>query len=74
MKILITGANGMLGSDLQEVLVDYDVIATGSKDLDISDYEVVMNKFSEFEPDFVIGLYSKPFWNYIYDVAFNVIK
>ena len=55
MKILITGANGMLGSDLQEVLVDYDVIATGSKDLDISDYEVVMNKFSEFEPDFVIN-------------------
>lgn len=55
MKILITGANGMLGSDLQEVLVDYDVIATGSKDLDITDYDVVMNKFNEFEPDFVIN-------------------
>lgn len=55
MKILITGANGMLGCDLQEVLADYDVIATGSKDLDISNYDMVISKFNEFKPDFVIN-------------------
>lgn len=55
MKILITGANGMLGKDLQESLVNYEIIATGSKDLDITDYDAVLNKFDEFKPDFVIN-------------------
>lgn len=55
MKILITGANGMLGYDLKEVLADYDVIATGSKDLDITNYNIIVSKFDELKPDFVIN-------------------
>ena len=55
MKILITGANGMLGCDLQEVLADYELVATGSKDLDITNYDMVITKFDEFKPDFVIN-------------------
>ena len=55
MKILITGANGMLGCDLQDVLADYELIATGSKDLDITNYDMVVSKFNEFKPDFVIN-------------------
>lgn len=55
MKILITGANGMLGCDLQEVLEDYELIATGSQDLDITNYDRVISKFDEFKPDFVIN-------------------
>lgn len=55
MKILITGANGMLGCDLQEVLADYEIIATGSQDLDITNYDRVISKFDEFKPDFVIN-------------------
>ncbi len=55
MKILITGANGMLGCDLQDVLADYELVATGSKDLDITNYDMVVSKFDEFKPDFVIN-------------------
>ena len=31
MKIMITGAYGMLGSDLREVLKNFELICTGSK-------------------------------------------
>ena len=55
MRILITGANGMLGYDLKEVLADYDVITTGSKDLDITNYNIIVSKFDELKPDFVIN-------------------
>ena len=37
MKILITGAYGMLGSDLRETLKNFELTCTGSKDLDITD-------------------------------------
>ena len=37
MKILITGAYGMLGSDLRETLKDHELFIAGHKDLDIAD-------------------------------------
>ncbi|MBQ6138661.1 MAG: dTDP-4-dehydrorhamnose reductase [Methanobrevibacter sp.] len=55
MKIMITGAYGMLGSDLREVLKNFELIATGSKDLDISDEEKVMDLICEKSPDLVIN-------------------
>ena len=55
MKIMITGAYGMLGSDLREVLKNFELICTGSKDLDISDEEKVMEFISEKSPDLVIN-------------------
>ena len=55
MKIMITGAYGMLGSDLREVLKNFELICTGSKDLDITDKEKVMEFISEKSPDLVIN-------------------
>ena len=55
MKILITGAYGMLGSDLRETLKNFELICTGSKDLDITDKEKVMDFITVKSPDFVIN-------------------
>ena len=55
MRILITGAYGMLGSDLREVLKNYDLIAAGSKDLDITDEDKVMEFINENSPEIVIN-------------------
>lgn len=40
-RILLTGASGMLGHDLQSVLADYDLTAMARADLDITDQEAV---------------------------------
>ena len=55
MKILITGAYGMLGTDLREVMKNHDVIATGSKDLDITDEKKCIEFISENKPEIVIN-------------------
>lgn len=55
MKILITGAYGMLGSDLREVLKNFELICTGSKDLDITDEEKVIDFINEKQPDLVVN-------------------
>ena len=55
MKILITGAYGMLGTDLREVLKNHEVIATGSKDLDITDEEKCIDFISRESPEIVIN-------------------
>ena len=41
MRYLITGANGMLGRDLQSVLDGRDVTALGRADLDVTDAAAV---------------------------------
>ena len=56
MKILITGAYGMLGSDLRDVLSSHEIIAAGSKDLDITDREKVLEFVKENSPDIVRNL------------------
>ncbi len=56
MKILITGSNGMLGHDLQEVLKDkHELILTTSETLDITDKDQAMNVICENKPDMVIN-------------------
>ena len=56
MKILITGSNGMLGHDLQEVLKDnHELILTTSKTLDITDKNQVLNLIREKKPDVVVN-------------------
>ena len=56
MNILITGANGMLGHDLQEVLSSrHELILTTSKTLDITDKENTIDFICEAEPDIVIN-------------------
>lgn len=56
MKILITGSNGMLGHDLQEVLKDkHELLLTTSKTLDITDKDKTIGFIVENKPDIVIN-------------------
>ena len=56
MKILVTGANGMLGQDLCPMLEDscYEVVETDVHNLDITDFNVVQDVLSNENPDYVI--------------------
>lgn len=55
-KVLVTGANGMLGQDLCPILQDfgYEVIKTDIDTMDITNINSVKNKFMEEIPDIVI--------------------
>lgn len=55
-KILITGANGMLGQDLVPILEDeeYEIVETDVDSLNITDFEQVKKVLSNEKPDFVI--------------------
>ncbi len=56
MKVLVTGASGMLGQDLCPILEDggYEVIEVNSSDMDITDIKAVESVISDCEPDIVI--------------------
>lgn len=56
MKILITGAKGMLGQDLCPMLEDegHEIIETDIQNMDITNFDEVSNVFDENKPDFVI--------------------
>lgn len=56
MKVLVTGATGQLGWDVMKELErrDIDCRGTGSKDLDITDRDAVMQYIETYRPDAVI--------------------
>lgn len=56
MKILVTGANGMLGQDLCPILEDegFDVIETDIHNMDFTDSKIVENVLQKNMPDYVI--------------------
>ena len=56
MKILVTGADGMLGSDLCPILQDegYEIVETSIKDFDISDYDKTKKFILEENPEIII--------------------
>lgn len=56
MKVLVTGANGMLGQDLCPILEDAGcfVIETDKDTLDITDFEKVNSFLNEVKPDMVV--------------------
>lgn len=54
-RILITGAEGQLGSELAETLAgEYEVIAVDKKDFDITEFKAVDNFISPSRPNAVI--------------------
>lgn len=58
MKILVTGSNGQLGSELRELSEDvsfWEFIFTDEKELDITREDNVDNFFASFKPDVVIN-------------------
>ena len=56
MKILITGANGMLASSVRKRLADgNELICTDVADLDITDLEAVKKKVAEIKPEYIIN-------------------
>ncbi|WGD38057.1 dTDP-4-dehydrorhamnose reductase [Lysinibacter sp. HNR] len=48
-RILITGAHGMLGEDLQRVLIEHDVTAFGRGDLDITNEAAVRSAVNDYD-------------------------
>lgn len=56
MKILVTGANGMLGQDLCPILEDegFEVVETDIDTLDITDIKNVEKVLGEEKPDYVV--------------------
>lgn len=57
-KILLTGARGMLGTDLCQQLsgMNFDILITDIEELDVRDAERVVITVAEFNPDLVIHL------------------
>lgn len=56
MRILLTGAKGQLGRSIRARLPEeWELIATDSQTLDITDEEAVMNMAKNFQPDVIIN-------------------
>lgn len=55
MKVLVTGANGQLGTDLCKTLTGFDVIALTHKDIEITDMDSVRDALNKYRPDVVIN-------------------
>ena len=55
-KILVTGANGMLGQDLCPILEDegFDVVETDVDTLDITNLDMVKDVISSQKPSIVV--------------------
>jgi dTDP-4-dehydrorhamnose reductase len=55
MKVLVTGANGQLGTDLCQVLQYLEVIPLTHKDIEIGDMDSVKQVFNKYKPDTIIN-------------------
>lgn len=55
-KVLLTGADGMLGQDLSAVLEDegFEVFETNRETLDVTDFSQAEKVLNKYKPDFVI--------------------
>ncbi len=55
MKILITGANGMLAKSVQERLKGNELICTDVADLDITNQDAVLEFVEKCKPDYIVN-------------------
>ncbi len=58
MRILVTGAKGMLGTDMCRILREqrHEVLATDIQEMDVREIELVMRTIESFRPETVIHL------------------
>lgn len=54
MKIMITGADGQLGTELQRALGKEDLFPVDIEELDITDFDAVIKEVNRFGPDLII--------------------
>ena len=54
MKIMITGANGQLGTALQSALIDHELTLVDLPEIDITDREAVFTAVSQAKPEVII--------------------
>ncbi len=54
MKVVVTGANGMLGKDLQRVFAGDDLVALKRDDLDITNLNESLKTIKRLQPDILI--------------------
>lgn len=54
-KVVLIGAQGMLGHDLAEIFSDYELMKLTHSDLDITSKEAVDAKISELCPDIIVN-------------------
>lgn len=55
MKILITGANGMLAKSVRKRLEGNEIICTDVEDLDITNFEAVKEFVAKIKPEYIIN-------------------
>jgi dTDP-4-dehydrorhamnose reductase len=53
MKVLVTGANGQLGTDLCKALQYFELIPLTHKDIEIGDINSVKQVFNKYKPDII---------------------
>ncbi|MCD6501890.1 sugar nucleotide-binding protein, partial [bacterium] len=57
IKILATGANGMMGFDIIPILEEeFDVLSTDIDELDVCSLEDIHRYMDSFEPDWVLHM------------------
>ncbi|MDD3284524.1 MAG: dTDP-4-dehydrorhamnose reductase [Patescibacteria group bacterium] len=55
MKILITGAKGMLGKDISEILSNHDLILLDKEELDLTDFTKTEEEITKLHPELIIN-------------------
>lgn len=55
MKVVVTGAGGQLGTDLCNILRDFEVIPLTHRDIEIGDMNSVKRVFNEYKPGTIIN-------------------
>jgi len=54
-RVVVTGANGQLGTDLCKVLQQFEVIPLAHKDIEIADMDSVKQALNKYKPDIIIN-------------------